>query len=112
MVRSSGETSQVVTGVGEELPIPSRATTSRALLDNEQVRVVSFAFGVGERLTEHTATEAVVVQLIEGRLRFEVQGASHELAAGDCVYLAPGEPHALEALAPSRVSLVLMHRAG
>lgn len=110
MARSSSDISEVVAGVREQLPIPERATTSRALLDNEAVRVVTFAFDVGEQLTEHTAAGPVVVTVLEGRLRFEVDGAAHDLATGDCVYLAPEAPHALEALAPSRISLVLVHR--
>ena len=111
MTHSSSDVSEVVSSVEEELPIPHRATTSRALLDNDLVRVVAFAFDTGERLTEHTAAGPVVVHLIEGRLRFEVDGAEHALAAGDCVYLAPGAPHALEALEPARIALVLLHDA-
>ena len=111
MARSSSDSSEVVSRVAEELPIPHRATTSRALLDNDVARVVAFAFDSGERLTEHTAAGPVVVHIIEGRLRFEVDGAEHVVEAGDCVYLAPGAPHALEALEPARIGLVLLHRA-
>lgn len=111
MARSSRDLSEVVAGVREELPIPHRATTSRALLDNEAVRVVTFAFDTGQQLTEHTAAGPVVVQVLEGRMRFGLDGSEHELGVGDCVYLAPGAPHSLEALAPARLSLVLVHHA-
>ncbi len=101
--------SQVVAGVHSELPISTHATTSRALLDNESVRVVVFAFDTGERLTDHAAAKPVVVQLIEGRLRLSVEDEDHELVAGDVAYLAPGAQHALEALEPSRLALVIVH---
>lgn len=109
MSRSPADRSQVVTGVADELPIPTQATTSRAVIDNDAYRVVLFAFDAGEQLTEHTAAPPVVVQLVRGRLRFEVGGASYDLQPGDVVYLAPGEPHALEAIEPSLLSLVMIH---
>jgi quercetin dioxygenase-like cupin family protein len=108
MSRAPADRSQVVTGISDDLPIPSQATTSRAVIDNDAARVVLFAFDTGEKLTEHTAAPPVVVQLVRGRLRFEVAGDSHELQPGDVVYLAPGAPHALEALEPSLLSLVLI----
>lgn len=110
MPRAALTESQVVTGVHTDLPMSNHATTSRALLDNDAVRVVVFVFDTGEQLTEHTAAKPVVVQLLEGRMRFQLDGVDHELAAGDLVYLAPGAPHALEALQPSRVSLVLVNQ--
>jgi quercetin dioxygenase-like cupin family protein len=110
MPTTASTESQVITGVHADLPIPRQATTSRALLHNDVVRVVVFAFDTGEQLSEHTAAKPVVVQLLEGRMRFHLDGVDHQLAAGDVVYLAPGAPHALEALEPSRLSLVLINQ--
>lgn len=109
MSRRPRDTTQVVTNVAEELPVTASATTSRALIDNDAVRVVMFAFDTGEQLTEHTASVPVVVQLVRGRMRFAVAGREHELRPADCVYLASKEPHALEALEPSLLSLVMVH---
>ena len=109
MSRAPADRSQVVTGIAQDLPIPTQATTSRAVIDNDAARVVLFAFDTGQQLTEHTAAPAVVVQLLRGRLRFEVADERCELHPGDVVYLAPGEPHALEALEPSLLSLVMIH---
>lgn len=111
MARTPADRSLVVSGLAEALPVTHSATTSRSLVDNDRVRVVAFAFDTGEELTEHTATMPVVVQLVTGALRFEVAGESHDLAPGDCVYLAANEPHSLEALEPSLLSLVMI-RAG
>lgn len=108
MSRASTDRSQVVVGLTDELPIPTHATTSRVVIDNDVVRVVFLAVDAGQQLTEHTAAPPVVVQLVRGRLRFEVAGEAHELQSGDVVYLAPGEPHALKALEPSLLSLVLI----
>lgn len=108
MARTPGDRSLVVSGLAEQLPVTEAATTSRSLVDNEHVRVVAFTFDTGEQLTEHTASMPVVVQLVSGSMRFEVAGESHQLAPGDCVYLAAREPHSLEALEPSLMSLVMV----
>jgi quercetin dioxygenase-like cupin family protein len=108
MAHTPGDESVVVDGLAEALPITASATTSRSLVDNDQVRVVAFTFDTGEQLTEHTAALPVVVQVVTGTVRFEVAGEAHHLAAGDCVYLAAREPHSLEALEPSRLALVMV----
>ncbi|MEX2549873.1 MAG: cupin domain-containing protein [Nitriliruptoraceae bacterium] len=98
----------IVSGLIEDLPISTAATTSRSLVDNDRVRVVAFTFDTGEELTEHTAAMPVVVQLISGAMRFTVAGGTHHLTPGDCLYLPPREPHSLEALEPCRLSLVML----
>ena len=108
MARTPGDESLVVSGLAEALPITPSATTSRTLVDNDRVRVVVFAFDAGEQLTEHTAAMPVIVQLLTGSMRFDVAGRSHDLVAGDCVYLAASEPHSLEASEPSLLSLVMV----
>ncbi len=112
MARSSGDQSQVVDGLAEALPVTAAATTSRSLVDNDRVRVVAFTFDAGEQLTEHTAAMPVVVQVVTGALRFELAGETHHLVAGDCVYLAASEPHSLEALEPTLMTLVMIRGAG
>jgi quercetin dioxygenase-like cupin family protein len=101
----------VVSGLAEALPVTASATTSRTMVDNERVRVVAFAFDAGEQLTEHTASMPVVVQLLTGSMRFDVAGESHQLTAGDCVYLPANEAHSLEALEPCLMSLVMIRPA-
>jgi quercetin dioxygenase-like cupin family protein len=108
MACTSADESLVVSGLADDLPITAAATTSRSLVDNDRVRVVAFSFDTGEQLTEHTASMPVVVQVIAGTMRFDVQGQSHQLRAGDCVYLPAKEPHSLEAMEPSRLSLVMI----
>jgi quercetin dioxygenase-like cupin family protein len=108
VARTPVDESVVVADLASEVPVTPSATTSRVVVANEAVRVVVFSFDTGEQLTEHTSTMPVVVQVLRGALRFEVAGATHDLGAADCVYLAPNELHALEAVEPSLVSLVMI----
>ena len=72
------------------------------------MRHVVFSFDAGQVLTEHASPRAVVVQMLSGKMRFRVGEATHDLAGGDVVYLAPGDRHALEALDPCYMALTLV----
>lgn len=72
------------------------------------MHVVEFTFDAGEQLSEHAAPKAVVVQIIEGTMSFTVGGKENTLHVGDVVYLAPNDPHALSAVTPCRISLVMI----
>ena len=101
--------SQVGGGLFDQLPVPADATTSRVVVNNPLLRVVAFAMDAGQELTEHASSRAVVVQMVEGSVEFTV-GASGvtTVVAGDVVYLAPGERHALVATTPTRFTLTMV----
>ncbi len=101
-------TSSAHAGLLAALPVTPQATTSRVVVNNALLRVVVFAFDTGEMLTEHASPRAVVVQLIDGAIRFTHGGTETAMAPGDIIYLAPGEVHALVADAPSHLSLVMV----
>ncbi|MFN8196503.1 MAG: cupin domain-containing protein [Nocardioidaceae bacterium] len=112
MARSTDlATSLTVLGLLEALPVTASSTTSRVVVDNPAVRVVVFAFDEGEQLTEHASPRAVVVQLLDGAMRFTVGAEEVSMVPGDVVYLAPNERHALVADAPSHLSLVMVDAA-
>ena len=100
--------SYTFTEIFSDLPIAKETTSSRVVLNNQLLRVVMFAFDKGELLTEHATPRAVVCQLLRGRMNFTVDGQEREITAGDVVYLAPGAPHALVALEPCYLSLVMV----
>lgn len=100
--------SVVTTGLLEALPVSESSITSRVVVNNPLLRVVVFAFDTGEMLTEHTSPRAVVVQLIDGRLDYTLDGETTTMAPGDVIYMKPGVKHALVALEPSHMSLVMV----
>lgn len=108
MTTSPVSTSSAHLDLASQVPINPSSTTSRVVLNNPLLRVVHFTFDAGELLTEHASPRAVVVMLVEGEMRFTVHGEEHTLQAGDIVYLAPGDRHALVALTPCRMTLVLV----
>lgn len=100
--------SLVTADLAAVLPISSSATTSRVVVNNALLRVVAFAMDAGQELTDHSSPRAVVVQMVEGVLRFTVAGDEHTLTSGDVVYLAPDARHALVAETPARFVLTLI----
>lgn len=103
------DTSDYYLDVIEKLPLGEQATTSRVLFSNELIRQVVFSFDTGQKLTEHASPKAVVVLLVQGRMSFTLEGKQFEMKAGDTVYLAPGSPHALEALEPCYMALTMVN---
>lgn len=108
MKLSDAHTSLVQTQLLSELPVVKNATTSRVVVNNEYLRYVLFSFDTGQLLTEHSSSRAVIVNLLSGSMNFELGGVVHKLEAGDIVYLAPGDKHALEALTPCHLALTMV----
>ena len=100
--------SDFFTGIFDKLPILEAATTSRVVVNNEVLRHVVFSFDAGQVLTEHSSSRAVVVTLLEGEMDFSIGERTERMGAGDVIYLAPGDRHALTAVTPCRMQLVMV----
>lgn len=95
-------------GLNEALPVSEEATTSRVVVNNDVLRTVIFTFDAGQLLTEHASPRAVVVTLLEGEMDFSIGERKERLGAGDVIYLAPGDRHALTAVTACRMQLVMV----
>ena len=95
-------------GLNEALPISDEATTSRVVVNNDVLRTVVFTFDAGQQLTEHASPKAVVVTLLEGEMDFSIKERKERMQAGDVIYLAPNDRHALVAVTACRMQLVMV----
>ena len=95
-------------GLNDALPISEEATTSRVVVNNDVLRTVVFTFDAGQVLTEHASTKAVVVTLLQGEMDFSIGERNERMKAGDVIYLAPNDRHALTAVTPCRMELVMV----
>ena len=95
-------------GLNDALPISDEATTSRVVVNNDILRTVVFTFDGGQVLTEHSSPRAVIVTLLEGEMDFSIGERTERMGAGDVIYLAPGDRHALTAVTPCRMQLVMV----
>ena len=97
-----------VHGIAPMIEINKAATVSRTIMNAETCRAVLFSFDRGEALSEHTAAMPAVVMVLEGRLRIDADGQGVELAPGDLLHFGTRLPHAVEALEPSKMLLLML----
>ena len=84
------------------------AVVSRELISKPQGTVTIFAFDQGQGLSEHTAPFDALVQALEGRVRITIGGVDHEVAEGELIIMPANVPHALAALTPFKMMLVMI----
>ncbi len=99
-----------LTDLASLVQVQPQSTVSRTVLRAEGANVVLFAFDAGEELREHTAAIPVLLQTLEGSLRITADGRSVVLEPGNLIHLGTRVPHAVEALAPSKLALFLLTR--
>jgi quercetin dioxygenase-like cupin family protein len=79
----------------------------RVLFSTKECRAVVIDLDAGDRLGEHSVHERAVVEVVSGRVRITAGGQTAECQAGTLATFDPGERHAVEALDPSRLLLML-----
>jgi len=84
------------------------AVVSREVISKPQGTVSIFAFDEGEGLSEHTAPFDALVHALEGRVEVMIGGKPHEVAEGQMIIMPANVPHALKALTPFKMMLVLV----
>ncbi|MCC6228947.1 MAG: cupin domain-containing protein [Phycisphaerales bacterium] len=97
-------------GMLDICPIVTGATVSRALLNTPDGRVIVFAMDVGQEMSEHRAPFMATVHVLDGRLKFGVDGEERDMRAHDWLVMPPNAPHRLLAIEPARFVLTLFKR--
>src|SRR5689334_3885122 len=81
---------------------------SRTLVRKPAGTVTVFAFGASEGLSEHTAPFDALALSLEGEADISISGTPHRLHAGQLLRLPAGEPHAVKAITPFKMLLVMI----
>jgi quercetin dioxygenase-like cupin family protein len=81
---------------------------SRVLARNSGGTVTLFAFDAGEALSEHTAPFDALVVVLEGAFTLTIAGKAVEARPGTLVHMPAHVPHAVEAVEPARMLLVML----
>lgn len=95
-------------GLLDACPIVPGAIVSKALLNRPEGRMVLFAMDTGQQISEHRAPFITTVHVLDGRLRFGVEGAQREMGPHDWLVMPPNAAHDLIALEPTRFLLTLL----
>ena len=81
---------------------------SRTLVKKPAGTVTAFAFDAGEGLSEHTAPFDALALNLEGEADISIADTSYRLNAGQLLRLPAGQPHAVKAITPFKMLLVMI----
>ncbi len=84
------------------------AVVSRTLVKTGGGTVTAFAFDTGEALSEHSAPFDALVIGVDGEAEVSISKVPHTVRTGDLLRLPANEPHALKALTPFKMILVMV----
>jgi quercetin dioxygenase-like cupin family protein len=84
------------------------AVVSREILGKETGSITLFAFDGGQGLSEHTAPFDAFVYVPEGRAEITIAGVLHVLGQGDMIIMPAHVPHAVKAVEPFKMLLVMI----
>ena len=81
---------------------------SREVVQKPAGTVTVFAFAAGQGLSEHTAPFDALVYLLDGAAEITIAGKPIAAKTGDMVIMPAGKPHALKAVTPFKMLLVMI----
>ena len=81
---------------------------SKEIIKKGTGAVTLFAFDEGQGLSEHTAPFDALVYVLEGKVEIIISGKAFNLTAGEMIIMPANDPHALKALKPFKMALVMI----
>lgn len=84
------------------------SVVSRKIVQKPAGNITFFAFDQGEALSEHVSPFDALVCVLDGEARFTVSGRPHAVKAGEMLLMPANQPHALDAVTPFKMLLVMV----
>jgi quercetin dioxygenase-like cupin family protein len=84
------------------------AVVSREILRKPTGTVTAFAFDQGQGLSEHTTPFDALACVTDGVAEITIDGKPSRVAAGSVILMPGGSPHALLAIEPFKMLLVMI----
>ena len=81
---------------------------THTLIKTAHLEVIRLVLPKGKEIAEHKVDGEITVHCLEGRVVFTARGRSQELQAGQMLYLAGGDPHAVRAVDDSSVLVTIL----
>ena len=91
-------------------PLGSALATAKTatLIKTGRVEVVRLVMTAGKEIAGHKAPGEITVQCLEGKIAFTALGRTHELTAGQLLYLGAGEPHSVRCVEDASFLLTIL----
>jgi quercetin dioxygenase-like cupin family protein len=84
------------------------SVVSRTLIDKKIGTVTLFAFDQNEGLSEHTAPYDALVYVYNGESIITISDREYKVGEGETIIMPANEPHALRAITPFKMMLVMI----
>lgn len=84
------------------------SVVSKTLIDKKIGTVTLFSFDAGQGLSEHTAPYDAMVQIVDGEAEVTIDGKAQQVFAGQMIIMPANHPHALKAVKPFKMLLVMI----
>ncbi len=84
------------------------AVVSRQIVKKDTGNVTLFAFDRNQGLSEHTAPFDALVYVMDGRAEVTIAGHPHEVQTGEFILMPAHQPHALKAVEPFKMMLIMI----
>ena len=94
--------------INDSLSYQEDSVVSRELIHTSTGSVTLFAFDINQGLSEHTTPYDALVMITDGQAEVTVSGVKHEIKAGDMLLMPASSPHALKAIEPFKMVLIMI----
>ena len=90
------------------IDVVAESIVSRVLYNDDRVNVTLFAFDGGQALSEHTASNPAIIQILKGTATVTLGADTVEAQPSAWIHMAAGLPHSITARTPLTMLLTLM----
>ncbi len=92
----------------EAVEPPSDGIISRTIYNDEAIKAVTFGFGSGQELSEHTASTAAVMHFLRGEAEVTLGAEVKTVGEGTWIHMPASLPHSIVAKTPVVMLLLLL----
>ena len=91
--------------------IPAESIVSRTIHVDDQIKVSMFGFASGQELSEHTASVPAIIQILQGTCSLTLGEDTYTAGPGTWVHMPANTKHALKAITPMHMLLIMLPKA-
>ena len=88
--------------------VQTGGVVSRTIVKKKTGTVTAFAFDADEGLSEHSTPYDALVLDLDGDAEITISGKPHLIKTGDLLRLPANEPHAVKAITPFKMLLIMI----
>jgi quercetin dioxygenase-like cupin family protein len=105
------DSSLKIINLAETVEPPADGIISRTIYNDESVKAVAFGFGVGQELSEHTASTSAIMHFLRGEADVTLGAEKSQAREGTWIHMPPSLPHSILAKTPVVMLLVLLKKS-